>query len=226
MQFSTSFPNTENPLNPAQWFGGLSDGLQWQNCRSTPNLCFGTQGNAGGFDDSTALLKGSWGPNQDCNATASILTTINDVSEIEIRVRSVITANVNSGYEVLFNVSSSNNYGPQIVKWNGALGSFNVIRDATGGEIHRAVDGDVIRVSIDAVNNIRVFVNGVLDIFFQDTTSPWLTGQPGVGFYTNTGAQDNQYGWKQFNADDGIPSNVLNPAFNLCPGTGVSWRGR
>src|SRR5712692_8700467 len=67
--YTTNFPLAENPISEAgKWLNGQGDGLDWTNVRTTPGFAFGTE--LGGnrpepqkYDDSTALVKGTWGPN-------------------------------------------------------------------------------------------------------------------------------------------------------------------
>ena len=73
--YSTNFSRAENPISEGgRWLNGQTDGLDWTNVRTTPGFALGTE--IGGnrpdpqkFDDSTALLKGTWGPNQTAQAT-------------------------------------------------------------------------------------------------------------------------------------------------------------
>src|SRR4051794_2598221 len=68
--YTTNFPLTENPISEgAQWTTGLATGLDWANVRTTPGLAFGTQSGSGGFNDSLAVLKGAWTPDQSATAT-------------------------------------------------------------------------------------------------------------------------------------------------------------
>ena len=90
--YTTNFPGTENPISEGdKWVNGKAHGINWQDVRTTTGLAFGTQNGLGGYDDSTALLTGSWGPDQ--NATATIHTdgTINGTpstkfAEVEFRL--------------------------------------------------------------------------------------------------------------------------------------------
>lgn len=201
LSYSTSFPATENPLSQSgNWVNGdTAPQVDWARCRSTAGVrAFGNQGSAGGFDDSTCLLVGAYGSIQDVTATVSTTGTISDVSEVEIRLRSAFGSHINRGYEILFNVSASNSYGPQVVRWNGALGDFTLIKDATGGQIHRAVNGSVIRATIDNSGLITVYFNGASVFTVTDTT--WTNGNPGMGFFTNTGDNNSNYGFSSFSA--------------------------
>src|SRR5271157_2606883 len=73
--YITNFTRTENPISEGGiWLNGQTDGLDWTDVRTTPGFAFGTE--MGGnrpdpqkYDDSTAVLKGTWGPNQTAQAT-------------------------------------------------------------------------------------------------------------------------------------------------------------
>jgi len=72
---TTNFSRAENPISEGgKWLNGQTDGLDWTDVRTTPGFAFGTE--IGGnrpdpqkYDDSTALLKGTWGPDQTVQAT-------------------------------------------------------------------------------------------------------------------------------------------------------------
>jgi hypothetical protein len=121
--------------------------------------------------------------------------------EVELRLRSTITAHSNSGYEVLCNVNTNPNYGIQIVRWFGPLESFDYI-GGTGAL--NCVNGDVLRATI-AGNppTITVWRNGVQVLQGTDRfANPPTTGSPGIGFWNN-GATNADYGFSLFTALDG-----------------------
>src|SRR5262249_21110591 len=99
--YATSFPLNENPISESGlWLNGKTDGLDWANIRTTPGLAFGTETGSGGYDDSTAVLKGTWGPNQSAKATVHIGARAGGgtFKEVEIRLRSTISAHSCTGY--------------------------------------------------------------------------------------------------------------------------------
>ncbi len=87
-------------------------------------MAFGTQpGNGSGnaeYNDSTAVLAGTWGPNQTAQATIAV----NNASgaswvfeEVELRLRTTISAHPITGYEINCSVSTNpNNFYLQIVR--------------------------------------------------------------------------------------------------------------
>ena len=73
--YSTTFPAAENPISEGgNWINGGAVGLDWANVQTTPSLAFGTQsGSSGQYDDSTALLTGTWNPDHTAEATVRAL---------------------------------------------------------------------------------------------------------------------------------------------------------
>ena len=63
--YTTNFSLTEDPISEGDhWIGGLTAGLDWSNIQTTPARAYGTVLSFGNYNDPTALLTGSWGPNQ------------------------------------------------------------------------------------------------------------------------------------------------------------------
>ena len=210
--YSTNFPAAENPISEnGGWINGGAVGLDWANVRTTPGLAFGTQsGNSGRYDDSTALLRGTWNADHTAEATVRIVNPSSvGQREVELRLRSAVTAHSNSGYEVLCNVDTNPDYGIQIVRWFGPLGSFDYIASSPA---LKCVNGDVIRATI-AGNppTITVWRNGVQVLQGTDRfANPPTTGSPGVGFW-NIGATNVDYGFSHFSATDGDTSGSVLP---------------
>lgn len=148
--YTTAFPLTENPINESShWINGLTNGLDWTNMRTTPGKCFGTEtGSAGSiYDDSTALVTGTWPANQ--QGSGQIFTTRpvgNWNSELEIRLRSTLTAHVNSGYEFNVRIPGFGTPYVEIIRWNGAIGSFTALLH-TDSASFAMVTGDTLRAT-------------------------------------------------------------------------------
>src|SRR5438105_1489612 len=162
--YTTTFPLTENPISESSnWINGKATGVNWANVRTTTNFAFGTQSSGGGYDDSTALVTGTWGPNQTVSATVHIGTSdSNNNEEVELRVRSAIAAGNLTGYEIQYSTKSSNPY-LYIVRWNGALGSFtNLVSKTSGCAIGRCYvqNGDTVKATVDSNNLITMYING------------------------------------------------------------------
>ena len=170
--YTTNFSLTENPISESgNWVNGGVTGLDWHNVRTTSHLAFGTMIEGGGFRDSTAILGGTFGADQTVTATVfSQNQTTSAFEEVEIRLRSNITAHSNTGYEITFRATTGASSYVQIVRWNGALGDFTYID--TGGHNYNGIQtGDVVSATIIG-NQINAYVNGTLVNSATDSTSP------------------------------------------------------
>ena len=197
--YSTQFPLTENPISEGgNWINGGTVGLQWKNARTTPGFCFGTETGSGGFDDTTAVVSGAWGATQTAIGRVQIGTEQSTVSEeVELRLRTTITANSITGYEILFGVGAGKPY-IQIVKWNGPFGNFTALDARPGPGVH---SGDIVMAKISGTT-ITAYVNGVSIFSVNDGT--YSSGAPGVGFYQQNGVvgDDSNFGFSSFWATD------------------------
>jgi hypothetical protein len=205
--YSTTFPADENPISEsANWINGGAGGLDFTDVRTTTNKAIGTQpGNsANPFDDSTALLTGSWGNDQGAQATVFVTAAPPKCCvEVELRLRSTITAHSSTGYE--FNCSVSPTPYMEIVAWPGPKGGS--LQDYT--YVARRTDigcqnGDVIGASAVG-STLTLFKNRVAVLSGTDTT--FSGGAPGIGFFvTNQTGINANYGFSDFTANDNEPS--------------------
>lgn len=208
--YTTNFPQTENPISENNnWVNGQTTGLKWKNVRTTSGFAFGTETGSGGYDDSTAVLTGSWNADQSAQAKVSIAHADggNGVfEEVEIRLRTTISANSNSGYEINCSVIQGNPY-MQIVRWNGPLGSWTLLdaRDVGCG------NGDVLKASVTG-STITAYKNGSAVFSVNDGT--FKNGSPGIGFYLQGGnsSMTSNFGFSTFTATGGSGSGSTNPA--------------
>src|SRR5262252_1498365 len=95
--YTTNFPLTENPISEGgHWIGGQSAGGNlWGNVATTPGKAFGVS-QPTQYGDPTALLTGSWGPDQTAQGTVKIsgsIPTSGCCREIELRLRQTISPN-------------------------------------------------------------------------------------------------------------------------------------
>jgi uncharacterized repeat protein (TIGR02543 family) len=224
--YSTSFPKTENPISEnGNWINGGTVGLDWCNVQTnggSPGLAYGTENGAtANYNDSTALLTGTWGPNQTVQATVyTAIAGNSNWEEVELRVRSSLSAHNCTGYEINFSVNPSNPY-VQIVRWNGALGSWT---ELSGTGSYGAKNGDVIKATVDANNTITAYINGTAVLSWSDST--YTTGNPGMGFYAQgTGITDSQYGFTNFSATDGTGTPQYTVAFQTDGTPGATLTG-
>jgi hypothetical protein len=181
------------------WINGGATGLDWTDVAVVPGLTFGTESGNGGYDDSTALLTGTWGPNQMAQATVHTVNQNDNVfEEVELRLRSTLAAHRAAGYEINFRCSKTSNAYTQIVRWNGPLGQFTLL-DAAGGSQYGVAEGDVVKATIVG-SLITAYINGVQVLQATDVT--YASGSPGIGFYLRSIAGVNRdYG---FTASDGL----------------------
>lgn len=202
--YETKFPLTENPLSENNvWINGHAIGREWSDVQSRPGLVFSTESGKGEYRDATAILAGAWPPNQSVEATVHSTNQSSKIyEEVEIRLRSVVSPRKIAGYEVNFRCTSDGTQYVQIVRWNGPLGKFTYIANATGPGIH---DGDVVKATIVG-NAISAYINGTLVV--QGTDSSFSSGNPGLGFYNQGGssANNSDFGFTGFRAE-GLPGN-------------------
>ena len=177
--YSTNFPLTENPISEnGYWLNGATVGLDWLNVRTTPGKAFGT-GVARHYNDSTALLAGTWASDQSAEATVYTIEDSSVFEEVELRLRSSISAHNCSGYEINFSVKAGRPYC-QIGFWNGPLGDFETIGTREIG----VRNGDTVKATaIGSV--ITAYINGRR--IFSVTNSRFSEGSPGIGFYLEGG---------------------------------------
>jgi hypothetical protein len=202
--YSTSFLATENPISEGDnWINGGSTGLDWTDVRTTTNNAFGTQsGNSPNpFDDSTAVLSGSWASDQEALATIYVSSVPPGCcAEVELHLRFRMTANYATGYEFNCSVVPASPY-MEIVRWPGPKGTSisdytYVARRSDIG----CVNGDVLGAS--AVGLIlTLYKNGVPVISGTDAT--YLDGAPGIGFFVHNQTEIiANYGFTNFVASD------------------------
>lgn len=201
--YSTSFPLAQNPISESgAWLNGKSNGTNWNNCATATGFAYGTQSGTGNYDDSICGLTGTWGPNQSAQITIKINgANTAQFEEAEVHLNTTISANSITGYEINCSVVPGDPY-LQIVRWNGALGSFTLLDSRAIG----CVNGDVLSAARSG-NTITAYKNGQAQ--FSVTDSTYNGGAPGMGFYiqtilSGTAAQANgEFGAAAFSANDG-----------------------
>lgn len=200
--YSTHFPLTENPVSEGgHWINGQAAGVDWANIQTSSGFAFGTESGTIRYNDSTALLTGAWGPNQIVQATVHTVNQNDKIyEEVELRLRSSLSAHRATGYEVNFRCSKTGSAYTQIVRWNGRLGRFTILKTAEGSRFGVA-EGDVIEATIFG-NVITSYING--GQVLQTTDNTYGIGSPGMGFYLEgaTGVNAN-FGFTRFAATDG-----------------------
>jgi hypothetical protein len=181
--YTTAFPGTESSISEnGSWQNGKSTGLDWA-------------------DDSTALLEGTWGPDQAATATVYSRNQKGGsvYEEVEIRLRSSLSPRKCTGYEILFRCLKGSDSYVQIVRWNGPLGSFTYLADQKGSKCGIS-NGDTVKATIIG-NVITAYINNVP--VAQATDDTYASGNPGMGFFLQgASAVNRDYGFSSFTASD------------------------
>ena len=214
--YTTSFTVDEPALSEGgQWVTGLTHGLDWTDVVVQNGYAFGTQPCSSGYNDSLAVLTGSWEPTQTAEATVHVTNqNIGAFPEVELLLRFSIAPHDAHGYEVLFSTRAGGRYA-QIVRWNGALNDFTELTDIVPMPMLR--DGDVVKAT--AVGTlIQGFINNILIVSVNDSVFP--SGNPGVGFFCSRGTPDlaDDFGFYDFTAFDEPPPPPPPPcSYSIAP---------
>jgi hypothetical protein len=213
--YTTSFPLTEDPISEgARWINGRTAGIDWSDVRTTPGKAFGSTINPVAYSDPTALLNGNWGPNQTVQAWVYSVNQRNDAyQEIELRLRSSISAHVNSGYEINFRCTHDGSQYSEIVRWNGGSGSFTYLSQKGANDgLPGIYNGDIVKATITG-GTITVYVNNVQINTATDST--FASGKPGIGFYLQGPGQLSDFGFTKVIASDGGTTPPPAPPTNV-----------
>ena len=197
--YSTDFPVAEKPISEGgNWESGKTVATDWADVATTRGRVFGLEAGTTGYDDSTALVAGHWGPDQTAQATVySDHPNDNVYEEVELRLRSSLAPHWATGYEILFRCSKSKNAYSDIVRWNGPLGSFTYLVHLEGAQ-YGVKTGDVVKATIVG-NVITSYINGVQ--VAQTVDNNFAGGSPGIGFFLTGGTGVNRdYGFTSFTA--------------------------
>jgi hypothetical protein len=208
--YTTSFSSDESPISETgRWVNGQAIGIDWSNIRTaTIGLAYGTQSGVGyPPNDSTAILTGTWGPNQMAQATVHTTNqqTGSVYEEVALRLRTTITAHSITGYECGFRVNHDGSQYLGVTRWNGAFNDYSSFANGGGPGLF---NGDVVKATIIG-NIITLYINGT-SVYSIDITSMggtvFTTGSPGIGFYLGGAAGlAGDYGFTSFAASDSSP---------------------
>ncbi len=193
--YSTHFPLSENPISEdGIWINGKTDGRDWCDIITRNGIAYGAE-SPGEFDDPTALLQGEWGRNQVGTATVySRNPTERYFQEVEIRLRSMLSAGQCTGYEVFWRCLKTDTAYAEIVRWNGKVKDWTSLVKHTG-ERYGVKHGDIVKATIVG-NLIKGYVNGVEVISVTDNT--YASGNPGIGFNYGVGKTNADFGFSAF----------------------------
>jgi hypothetical protein len=212
----TRFEVDEDPISEGgSWINGLTDGIDWADVVADNGVGHGgkvrmtiaerraEQGDAvdapiGDYDDPTAVLAGPWGRNQHARATVfSRNQTESYYQEVELRLRTTITPNSCTGYEVFWRCLKTENAYAEIVRWDGTIGSWKSLARGVGPQ-YGVRNGDVVEATIIG-NEIRSYINGVEVLSATDDV--YADGSPGVGFNFGCGDTYVDHGFTSFDVD-------------------------
>jgi len=221
--YSTNFPANplEMPISEGGiWWNGQQTGRLWSDVFAGLGRAYGaptnTANGSGQYDDPTAILKGSWNPDQKVTGRAFCSNNVVDhisYPEVELRLRFTISANVARGYEIMWRCSDSNSTSLAssylaVAAWLGGSGQFtglaitlansSTTNSVAGGGVE---DGDTVSAAIYA-STISIYRNGQLQGTVND--SRYTAGNPGMGF--NYVAADNGSPASGYNVDFGFTS--------------------
>jgi len=197
--YTTTFALTENPISEGgTWINGGTDGLDWVDVSTESGYAHGNYSpDSPPYKDPTALLKGTWSNDQEGQATVyCVKPTKDEYQEVEIRLRSSISAHSCTGYEIFFRCLKNKDAYAEIVRWNGPVGSWTSLQHNGGGQ-YGVSDGDVIKATV--VGNLIIgYVNGVEKVRAVDNV--YSSGNPGIGFNYGVHGTYKDFGLKDFTA--------------------------
>ena len=196
--YSTRFRLDEDPISEdGKWINGAKDGIDWYNVITRNGVAYGAV-SKGEYNDPTALLTGTWGKNQIVKAKVfSRNQTEKYYQEVEIRLRSTLTRQRCTGYEVFWRCLKTKNAYVEIVRWNGKVGDWTSLQKHSGAQ-YGVKDGDIVEATIVG-DVIKRYLNGVEVITATDKT--YNTGNPGMGFNYGVGETNGDFGFSSYEVD-------------------------
>lgn len=197
--YTPNFPPTENPISEnRKWIIGDVD-MDWANVCTTPGLAYSTEMDKVKYDDSTAILTGTWGPNQLAQAQVhSVNQNSSMFEEVQLRLRTSIPTHSITRYEINSRCIADGSQYVQIVRWNGPLGNFNYLANINGPGLR---NGSTVKATIIG-SILTVHINGARVV--QTTDNKFKDGSPGMGYYIEGGSASQQcdFGFTSFSASD------------------------
>ena len=200
--FSTTFSATENPISEGgRWVNTV--GVTWNAPVSTVGGAPGHAVGPGstGFNDSIAMLTGSFTADQRVTATA-YRGGASGAAEIELHLRMTMVPAAGGNPDRVFTYEVDVLPSVRqivIVRWNGPQGDFTNLNT---GSISGINDGDVIEATVTGPASaavITVKLNCVTIVTATDTAG-LAAGNPGMGFDAGTQADGANFGIRSFAA--------------------------
>jgi hypothetical protein len=191
--YSTDFNATENPI---------SEGGRWENkftrtfaayVSTSGGRAFGL--GSSGYNDSVAVLTGTYGRDQTITATA-YRGGASGAAEIELHLRMRMVPSSEEIYTYEVDICPSLG-AVALVKWAGVQGQFTRLAEVAFDGV---ADGDVFTASAIGPGNSTVFTikkNGKTILTYTDTAA-FTTGNPGIGFDAGTPTAGQNLGWTSY----------------------------
>lgn len=214
--YGSAFAVSENPISEsAHWRNGFTNGLDRCDMRTINGIAHGTQnGNSGLYDDSVAILTGTWGANQYVEADVySSNPNTTAFCEVELWVHAQISANRIYGIETNFRCTTSGSY-IGVVRWNGPLGVVGNQASADAAFTQYGSNftsfGGVstgTHIAVQVIGSTHtVYVDGALLVTtdLSSLNGTVLQGNPGMGHWYHingaTGTAVTDHGLRNFRA--------------------------
>ncbi len=207
--YTTLFPATENPINESgNWTRTTPTGANaWHDVRTTGGNAV-PSANAGSsapdFDDSYALLVGSYPADMAAEATIYVGSGASGALECELLFRGTQTSTTIACYECLFAIGG----GVAIVRWNGPADGFDELKtDATGlTDTGGLSDGDRVKAQITGQTISMWYSRAAtpttwvsIGSYTDNSASKLTTGNPGIGFFARSPLSID-FGFKDYTA--------------------------
>jgi hypothetical protein len=175
IKYSTTIPFKEAPISEGSaWTNGHQVGLSWADVATYSGKAWGKEGmqTQAGYSDATAVLKGVWNSSQGVAAKVFVTSGAPGAGypcypEVELRLHTGIAPYSIKGYEVNFAVGATSKAYSMIVRWNGALGNFTVLKTGYGSS-YGVKNGDTVSATY-------TFTTRIVPAALATTT---LTGSP------------------------------------------------
>lgn len=206
--YTTEYSFTEDRIAEGGelWINGGATGVEWTNVKTSNGIATGTMNRLPDgvnlYDDSIAVLKGNWGPDQTAEAVVSAVNRTGGGrsgygenqyqscdKEVELILRGDITPHSIKLYEVLFSSRIDGTTYHQIGVWYGSKADFAELYGDVGRQ-YEVYDGDVVKATMIG-SKIKVYINNVQ--VSEATDSTHTTGKPGIGFYSSRGCNGTEH---------------------------------
>jgi hypothetical protein len=211
--YTSNFSLTESRISEGEkWINGAATGIDWTNVKTSNGNTTGTQVRYPDrlyyYDDSVAILKGTWGADQSVegvvylanqtNGGASGFGSYNGVDcnkEVEFILRGTITPNHLRMYAIALSSRQDGTAYVETGSWIGGINDYWLANSFSHKESTDYIlsNGDTVKVSIVG-NRLNVYKNNTLIDSVDVTVDQFgsaidyiSSGSPGIGFYSGMG---------------------------------------